>query len=152
VNNALRVSGRLVAKAGKIIGLISPVLAAGIVALMLFGPGYSYQSASCKASFGHESREECTYESATISAFRYAMEEGDTTLLYWAGFIIAVCLVSAVGALAGRAAPVWVCAAVLWVLAVLGMMSIGLFILPLAVVLFASATLLTISRYESRRA
>ena len=140
------------AKAGKIIGLISPVLAVGIVALMLFGPGYSYQSARCKASVGHESRQECTYESGAISAFRYAIEEGDTTLLYWAGFIIAVCSVSAVGALAGRATPVWVCAVVLWIVTGLGMMSIGLFILPLAVVLFASATLLTISRYESRRA
>jgi hypothetical protein len=29
---------------------------------------------------------------------------------------------------------------------------IGLFIVPLAVVLFASATLLTLDRYESRRA
>ena len=144
--------GGLVAKAGKIIGSISPVLAVGIVALMLFGPGYSYESASCKASYGHESSEECTYESGPISAFRYAIEEGDTTLFYWAGFIVAVCLVSAVGALAGRAAPVWVCAVVLWILAGLGMMSIGLFVFPLAVVLFASATFLTIARYESRRA
>jgi hypothetical protein len=32
------------------------------------------------------------------------------------------------------------------------MMSIGLFIFPLAVVLFASATFLTVARYESRRA
>ena len=138
------------AKAGKIIGSISPVLAVGIVALMLFGTGYSYQSASCKA--GHESSEECTYESGTISALRYAMEEGDTTQFYWGGFIIAVCLVAAVGALAGRAAPVWVCAVVLWVLTGLGMMSIGLFIFPLAVLLFASAALLTMAWYESRGA
>ena len=144
--------GGLVAKAGKIIGSISPVLAVGIVALMLFGTGYSYQSASCKAGYGGESSEECTYESGTISALRYAMEEGDTTLFYWGGFIIAVCLVAAVGALAGRAAPVWVCAVVLWVLTGLGMMSIGLFIFPLAVLLFASAALLTMAWYESRGA
>jgi hypothetical protein len=144
--------GGLVAKAGKILGLISPVLAVGIVALILLGSGYSYQSASCKASYGQESSEECTYESGTISAFRYAIEEGDTTLFYWAGFIIAVCLVAAAGALAGRAAPIWVCAVVLWILTGLGMMSIGLFIFPLAVVLFASATFLTAARYESRRA
>ena len=137
------------AKAGKIIGSISPVLAVGIVALMLFGTGYSYQSASCKAGYGSESSEECTYESGTISAFRYAIEEGDTTLFYWAGFIIAVCVVAAVGALAGRAAPVWVCAVVLWVLTGLGMMSIGLFIFPLAVLLFASAALLSMAWYES---
>jgi hypothetical protein len=144
--------GGLVAKAGKIIGLISPLLALGIIALMLFGPGYSYQSASCEASPGHESSQECTYESGTISAFRYAIEEGDTTLFYWAGFIIAICLVAAVGALAGTAAPVWVCAVVLFILAVLGMMSIGLFIFPLAGVLFVSATFLTVARYESRGA
>ncbi len=140
------------AKVGKLLGLISPVLAIGAMALMLFALSYSYQSASCKASYGQESSEECTYESGTISAFRYAIEEGDTTLFYWAGFIIAVCLVAAVGALAGRAAPIWVCAVVLWILTGLGMMSIGLFIFPLAVVLFASATFLTVARFESRRA
>jgi hypothetical protein len=135
-----------VAKAGKILGWISPVLAVGIVALVLFGSGYSHESASCKASYGQESSEECTYESGMISAFRYAMEEGDTTLFYWAGFIIAVCLVAAVGALAGRAAPIWVCAGVLWILTGLGTTSIGLFIFPLAVVLLVSATLLTAAR------
>ena len=140
------------AKVGKLLGLISPILAIGAMALMLFALSYSYQSASCKASYGQESSEECTYESGTISAFRYAIEEGDTTLFYWAGFIIAVCLVAAVGALAGRVAPIWVCAVILWVLTGLGMMSIGLFIFPLAVVLFASATFLTVARYESRRA
>ena len=144
--------GGLVAKAGKVIGSISPVLALGIFALMLFGSGYSYQSASCEASYSRESSEECTYESGTISALRYAMEEGDTTLFYWAGFTIAVCLFAAVGALAGRAAPVRVSAVALWILTGLGMMSIGLFIFPLAVVLFASATFLTVARYESRRA
>jgi hypothetical protein len=45
------------------------------------------------------------------------------------------------------------CAVVLWILAGLGMVSmIGLFIFPLAIVLFASATLLTVARYESRSA
>lgn len=140
------------AKAGKIIGSISPLLAVGIVALMLFGSGYSYQSASCKAGYGRESSEECTYESATISALRYAIEEGDTTLFYWAGFIIAVCLIAAAGALARRAAPVWMCAVALWVVAVAGLWSIGLFVLPLSLVLFVSAALLTVARYESRRA
>jgi hypothetical protein len=140
------------AKAGKILGLISPILAVGIVALMLFGSGYSYQSARCQASLGHQSSEECTYESGTIPAFRYAIEAGETAPFYWAGFIVAVCLVAAVGALAGRVAPIWICAIVLWFLAGLGMMSIGLFIFPLAVVLFASATLLTVARYESRSA
>jgi hypothetical protein len=140
------------AKAGMILGMISPILAVGAVALILFGSGYSYQSARCKASFGHQSSEECTYESGTIPAFRYAMEAGDTALFYWAGLVVAVCVIAAAGALAGRSGPVWICAIVLWFLAGLGMMSIGLYIFPLAVVLFASATLLTVARYESRSA
>lgn len=130
--------------------MISPILAVGIAALMLFVTSYSYQSASCEAGYGRESSEECAYESGTISAFRVAIEEGDTTLFYWAGFIIVVCVVAAVGALLGRAAPVWVCAILLYILTGLGMMSIGLFIFPLAVALLASATFLTVARYESR--
>lgn len=142
------------AKAGKVLGLISPVLAIVVVALMLFVPSYSYQSGDCGSSYGHQpSNPECSYESGTISAFRTALEDGDSTLFYWSGFVVIVALIAAAGALAGRAAPVWVCAIILWVLAVLGMMSlIGLFIFPLAVVLFVSATLLTVSRYEPRGA
>jgi hypothetical protein len=138
------------AKAGKILGLISPILA--VVALMLFVPSYSYQSGDCRSSHGHQPpNSECNYDSGTISAFRVALEEGDSTLFDWSGFALVVCLIAAVGALAGRAAPIWACAIVLWFLASLGMMSlIGLFIFPLAVVLFASATLLTVARYESR--
>jgi hypothetical protein len=140
------------AKAGKILGLISPILAVGVVALMLFVPSYSYQSGSCRSSHGHQpSNPECNYESGAISAFRVALEDSDSTLFYWSGFVVIVSLIAAVGALAGRSAPIWACAIVLWFLASLGMMSlIGLFIFPLAVVLFASATLLTVARYESR--
>ena len=133
--------------------MTSPILAIGAMALMLFALSYSYQSASCRSGYGHQpSNSECNYESGTISAFRVALEESDSTLFYWSGFVVVVCLIAAVGALAGRAAPIWVCAVVLWVLTGLGMMSIGLFIFPLAVVLFASATFLTVARYESRGA
>jgi hypothetical protein len=143
-----------VAKVGKLLGLISPMLAIGAVALMLLAPSHSYQSASCRSGYGHQpSNSECNYESGTISAFRVALEESDYTLFYWSGFVVVVCLIAAVGALAGRAAPIWACAIVLWVLAGLGTLSmIGLFIFPLALVLFVSAMLLTAARYESRRA
>jgi hypothetical protein len=127
-------------------------LQVGIVALMLFGSGYSYQSASCKAGYGYESSEECTYESGTMTAFRFALEEGDHAWFFWSGFVIVVCLMAAAGALTGRVAPVWICAVALWVVAVLGMWSIGLFVLPLSLVLLVSAALLTVARYESRGA
>jgi hypothetical protein len=143
-----------VAKVWKLLGLISPILAIGAMDLMLFALSSSYQSASCRSGYGHQpSNSECNYVSGTISAFRVALEESDYTLFYWSGFVVVVCLIAAVGALAGRAAPIWACAIVLWVLAGLGMLSmIGLFIFPLALVLFVSAMLLTAARYESRRA
>ena len=142
------------AKAGKFLGLISPVLAIGVVALMLLVPTFAYESAGCRSSpVGQPSNPECDRESGTMSALRVALEEGDRTLPYWAGVVVVASLIPAVSALAGRAVPVWACAIVLWFLAVMGMISMyGLFIVPLAVVPFASATLLTVARYESRRA
>jgi hypothetical protein len=130
------------AKLGKLLGLVSPVLAIGVVALMLFFPTYGYESGQSEGNFS----------SGTMSAFRFALEEGNYAWLYWSGFVVVVCLIAALGALTGRTVPIWACAIALWFLAGLGMMSIGLFIFPLAVVLFASATLLTVARYESRRA
>ena len=108
---------------------------------MLFFPTYGYES-------GHS---EGNFSSGTMSAFRFALEEGNYASFYWSGFVV-VCLIAALGALTGRTVPIWACAIGLWFLAGLVMMSIGLFIFPLAVVLFASATLFTVARYESRRA
>jgi hypothetical protein len=139
------------AKTGKFLGLISPVLAIGVVALMLFGSAYTYKSAACRSSHVHQpSHLECKYRSGTISVFRAALEEGDSTLFVCSGFVMIVSLVAAVGALTGRVAPIWACAVALWFLAGLGMLTIGLFISPLAAVLLASAALLTVARYESR--
>ena len=142
------------AKVGKLLVMISPILAIGAMALMLFVPSYSYQSASCRSGYDHQpSSSECSYESGTILAFQVALKEGDHTLFYWSGFVVVVCLIAAAGALAGRATPIWACAIVLLILAGLGMLSmIGLFIFPLALVLFVSAMLLTVARCESRRA
>jgi hypothetical protein len=130
-----------VAKAGKIVGLVSPVLAVGIVALMLFGSGYDYQSANCKAL------RECSYASGAMTTLRYALEEGDRAWFFWSGFVVVTCSIAAVGALAGRAILVWLCAIALWVVAVLGMWSIGLWVLPLALALSVSAALLNGARY-----
>jgi hypothetical membrane protein len=126
------------AKVGKFLGLISPAFALGIAALMLFGSSYSYQSGNSASDFS----------SGTISAFRYALEQGDYAWFFWSGFVIIVCLVAAAGALVGRSAIVWACAGTLLVLSGLGMMTIGVFVLPLALLLFVSATLLTAAGSE----
>jgi hypothetical protein len=127
-------------KAGKVIGAISPILAVGAMALMLFGPLYGYQSGDSEGNFS----------TGAMSALRFALEGDDDAWFIWSGFVVAVCLLASVAALTGKAAPVWVCAGVLWVVAGLGMWSIGLFVLPLSIVLFASAALLTVARYEPR--
>lgn len=121
------------AKAGRFLGLISPAL--GIAALMLFGSSYSYQSGDSAGNFS----------SGTISAFQYALEEGDYAWFFWSGFVVFVCLISAAGALVGRPAIVWACACTLLFLSGLGMMTIGIFVLPLALLLFVSATFLTVA-------
>jgi hypothetical protein len=101
-DNALRKSGRVMAKAGTFLGLISPVFAVGAVALMLFVPTYSYESGSCRSGhIGQPWSSDCSHESGTISALRAALEEGDSTLLDWAGLVVILSLIAAVGALAG---------------------------------------------------
>ncbi len=127
-------------KVGKLLGLFSPIMAIGVVALMLFGPAYGYQAGDSEGNFS----------SGTMTAFRYALEEGDQAWFFWSGFVVVICLVAAAGALTQRAVPVWVCACALWVVAVLGIWSIGVFVLPLSIMLFVSAALLTLARYESR--
>jgi hypothetical protein len=120
------------ARLGKLLGLISPLLAIGVAALMLFAPIYGYEAADSEGNF----------TSGTMNA----LEEGDDAWLFWSGFVVVVCMIAAVGALAGRVAPVWGCAIILLFLAVVGMWSVGLFVLPLSMVLFASAALLTAAR------
>jgi hypothetical protein len=59
-----------------------------------------------------------------------------------------VCLIAAVGALVGTSAIVWACAGALLVVSVLGMMTIGILVLPLALLLFVSAVLLSAAGSE----
>jgi hypothetical protein len=126
------------AEVGKVLGLISPALALGIVALMFFASSYSYQSGDSAGNFS----------SGTISAFRYALEQGDYAWFFWSGFIVVACLIAAAGALVGRSAIVWACAGTLLVLSGLGMMTVGVFVLPLALLLSVSATLLSVAGSE----
>lgn len=122
-------------KVGKAIALVSPVLAVGIVVFMLFGFSYGY-------AYGDSSGNR---ETGTITAFQSALE-GDYAWFFWSGFLVAVCLVAAIRGLKGRAGIVLICATLLLVLSAMSMMTIGLVVLPLAVVLYASAATLTAAR------
>ena len=126
---------------GKIFALVSPVLAVGVVCLILFASGYSYMSTEERANPEGE-RGEATSESSWVSAYEYSLENGDYVYFFWSGFIVVVCLLAAGAALKRWVSLVWVCAGLLGVLSILGAMSIGSMVAPLALVLFVSALLL----------
>ncbi len=125
-------------KVGKALGGISPLLAVGTALFLLFGPLYGFESGDSEGNF----------ETGTASAFELALEGGDRAVFFWAAFVVVVSIVGAMGALANRVGWVWVSAVALWGLAALSIMSIGLFVAPLAIVMFASAALITVSRAE----
>jgi hypothetical protein len=135
------------AQISKVLALVSPALAVGVVCLMLFATGYSY--VSMEESAGPEGdRVEVASESGWVSAYEYSLENGDYIYFLWSSFIVVTCLLAAAAALKAWVGLVWACAGLLGVLSVLGAMSIGVLVAPLALVLFVSALLLSLSRSE----
>jgi hypothetical protein len=132
---------------GKILALVSPALAVGVVCLMLFATGYSYASMEKRA--GPEGNPAgAASESGWVSAYEYSLENGDYVYFFWSGFIVLICLLAAGAALKGWVGLVWACAGLLGVLTILGAMSIGGMVAPLALVLFVSAILLSLAGPE----
>ena len=130
---------------GKILALASPALAVGVVCFMLFATGYSYVSMEERAG-PDGNPDEAASESGWMSAYEYSLENGDYVYFFWSGFIVVICLLAAGAALKGWVALVWACAGFLGVLTILGAMSIGGLVAPLALILFVSAVLLSLSR------
>jgi uncharacterized membrane protein len=133
---------------GKILALVSPALALGVVCFMLFATGYSYMFMEERVGPPEGNPEEAASESDWVSAYEYSLENGDYVYLLWSGFIVGVCLLAAGAALKGWIGLVWACAGFLGVLSILGAMSIGVMVAPLALVLVVSAILLSLSRSE----
>lgn len=132
---------------GKVLALVSPALAVGVVCLMLFATGYSY--VSMEGGAGPEGKPlEAASESGWVSAYEYSLENGDYIYFLWSGLIVVVCLLAAGAALKGWVGLAWVCAGLLGILSILGAMSIGAMVAPLALILFVSAVLLGSSRPE----
>jgi hypothetical protein len=135
------------ARVGKVLALVSPALAVGVVCFMLFATGYSYVSMEERAGTEGDPVEAAS-ESGWVSAYEYSLENGDYAYFLWSGFIVVVCLLAAGAALKGWVGLVWACAGLLGVLTILGAMSIGGMVAPLALVLFVSAILLRFSGAE----
>ncbi len=125
-------------KVGKVLGGISPLIAVGLALFLLFGPMYGFESGDSEGDF----------ETGTTSAFEFTLKEGDRAVFFWPTFIVVVSIVGAVGALVSRVGWIWISAVALWALTGLSMMSISLFVAPLAIVMFAAAALITVSRAE----
>jgi hypothetical protein len=135
------------AQIGKVLALVSPALAGGVVCLMLFATGYSY--VSMEEGAGPEGDPlEAASDFGWVSAYEYSLANGDYVFFLWSGFIVVICLLAAGAALKGWVGLVWACAGLLGVLTILGAMSIGVMVAPLALVLIVSAILLSFSGPE----
>jgi hypothetical protein len=135
------------AQLGKVLALVSPALAVGVVCFMLFATGYSYESMEERAGPEGEPVEAAS-ESGWVSAYEFSLENGEYAYFLWSGFIVVVGLLAAGAALKGWVVLVWACAGLLGVLSILGAMSIGGMVAPLALVLIVSAVLLGLSGPE----
>jgi hypothetical protein len=131
------------AQVGKVLALVSPALAVGVVCFMLFATGYSYVSMDKRAGPPEGNPGEAASESGWVSAYDYSLDNGGYAYFLWSGFIVIICLLAAGAALKGWVGLVWACAGLLGVLSLLGAMSIGGMVAPLALVLFVSAILLS---------
>src|SRR5918994_483505 len=135
---------------GKILALLSPALALGIVYFMLFATGYSYVSMDKRAGPPEGNPEEAASESGWVSAYEYSLDNGDYVYFLWSGFLVIICLLAAGAAQKGWVGLVWACAGLLGVLSIVGAMSIGSMVAPLALVLIVSAILLSLFGWEGR--
>jgi len=136
------------AQAGKVLALVSPALAVGVVCFMLFATGYSYVSMEGRVGPPEGNPDEAASESGWVSAYEYSLDNGDYVYFLWSGFIVIICLLAAGAALKGWVGLVWACAGLLGILSILGAMSIGGMVAPLALVLFVSAILLSLFASE----
>ena len=132
------------AQVGKVLALVSPALAVGVVCFMLFASGYSYASMDERAGPLEGTPDGAASESGWVSAYEYSLDNGDYVYFLWSGFIVIICLLAAGAALKGWVGLVWACAGLLGVLSILGAMSIGGMVAPLALILFVSAILLSL--------
>ena len=137
------------AQFGKVLALVSPALAVGVVCFMLFATGYSYVSMDKRAG-SEGDPEEAASESGWVSAYEYSLDNGDYVYFLWSGFIVIICLLAAGAAQKGWVGLVWACAGLLGVLSIVGAMSIGGMAAPLVLVLFVSAILLSLFGWEGR--
>lgn len=128
---------------GKHVGGLASIL--GIIAglFLLFGPVGQYEASTSDG----------TRETGTISGIDYLFgaEYADPALFFWALFILGLTLVGGYGVWTGNRYVLWAVGLGLFALSILGIMSIGLFVAPAALLFVISGFLLTLSHRAGDR-
>jgi hypothetical protein len=135
----------------RLLGLASFLAVLACAAYLLFGSGYASETATSSAGPDGGVGPVVTTHS-WVSALAFAQQNHDYTIVGWAGFIVGLGLLVVLAAWWGRPGPVWVAACLLFALTAAGLLSIGLFVLPVAVLVTFTASALSGARRRSRSA
>jgi len=132
----------MLAKVGKFLGMITPLISAFSAYQMLFG--MMYTGASSDSSTPQMST------TIQVTALELAFKHGSKVAIFWTLFWpIAVFILSCIGAIAvwnRITILVWVITCVLIIVSILGIMTIGFLVAPISILLFASAIILSIEK------
>ena len=139
----------MLAKVRKVLGMITPLIAAISAYQMLFGMMYT----------GATSNSSTPQISTTIkvTALEFAFKQGSKVVIFWTIFWtifwpVAIFLLSCIGAIAvwkRITILVWVIACLLLIVSVAGIFSIGLLVAPIAILLLISAIVLLIEKSKA---
>jgi ABC-type Na+ efflux pump permease subunit len=114
----------------KWLATIAVLLTVGVVLYMLLGRPYSAQMSSNQ-----------TNTTRGLTTF----EVNGPVVIFWAGFLLFVSAVGAIGMLKNKISWIWISASLLTILSALGMATIGVFVAPIALTFIAAATILSVS-------
>ena len=126
----------------RLLGLASFLAAVGCAAYLLFGFGYSYETATGAASTDG-GVVTVTTTRGWENALTFARQNHDYTIVGWAAFVVLLGLLTTIAAWRGHPRPVWAVAILLLMLAVLGFASIGPFVVPVALLVALTGLALT---------
>jgi len=123
----------MLAKLGKVLGMSAPLISVAAAYQMWFG--MKYVGATSETS-----------TTQTVTALEFALKQGSNAILFWP---VAVFFLSCIGAFAvwkNLVSLVWIIACSLLIVSIMGMMTIGLIIAPIAILLLTSAIILTLEK------
>jgi hypothetical protein len=132
---------KMLERMGKIVGILTPFVSLLSMYQMWFVAKYTGSTSTQYAGSASE-----TTVTETLTALQYALRYGSDAIIFWPICIFVLAVTGGVAAWFKKATIVWALAIVLLVISILGMWSIGSSVIPLAMLLSISATLLTLHK------